>query len=378
MNPLRVLLVDDNPDDRALAARELRKRFPEAQITQVFAADQFEAALKQGEVDVVITDYQLGWSNGIAVLQRVKASLADIPVIMFTGTAQQEDAVAAMKAGLDEFVVKSVRHFVRLPVAVEAVIQHGMQRRALRQSERLAVIGRLTSTVMHEIRNPLESVQGLLHLLGKDRNATDDIRHLAQSAEVQLSHIQEIIGRTLNLSRESAAPMSIDLGKITDDVLKFYTGRMELNRIEVARDYGVDCRVEGYAGETRQVISNVVANALDAMGRGGKLSVHIRRRQNDHRRGISYIVRDTGPGIPREHYARIFQPFFTTKGDKGTGLGLWIVDEIVRRRGGHIRLRTSMRAGRSGTCFRIFLPDTVTGANVTGLERTSGAHSAER
>ena len=152
---------------------------------------------------------------------------------------------------------------------------------------------------------------------------------------------------------------------------------MELNRIEVARDYGADCRVEGYVGETRQVISNVLANALDAIGRGGKLTVHIRRRRNGNETGVSYMVRDTGPGIPRQHHARIFQPFFTTKGDRGSGLGLWIVDEILRRRGGRIHLRTSTRVGRSGTCFRIFMPDTVPTTATNEKARKRDATSAE-
>jgi signal transduction histidine kinase len=357
MEPLRLLLVDDNPDDRALAVRELRKSYPDAQVEQVFTAAQLEAALKKTDFDVVITDYQLGWSNGITVLQRVKSTLPDTPVIMFTATAQQEDAVNAMKAGLDEYVVKSVKHFVRLPLAVDAVVQSARQRKALRQSERLAVVGRLTSTVMHEIRNPLESAQGLLYVLAQDNEATDEIRQLAQSVQVQLSHVQEIINRTLSLSRESAAPVSLDLGKVTDEILKFYSGRMELNRIAVDRRYGVNCRFEGYIGETRQVVSNIIANALDAISRDGTLTIRIRRQVANGRPGITYLVRDTGPGIPAQYQEAVFQPFFTTKGEKGSGLGLWIVDEIVRRRGGTLWLRTSTRTGRSGTCFRVFLPD---------------------
>jgi signal transduction histidine kinase len=374
MDPLRILLIDDNPDDRALATRELRKRFPNVQVEQIFTAAQLEGALEAGNFDVVITDYQLGWSNGIAVLQRVKATLPDIPVIMFTATAQQEDAVAAMKAGLDEYVIKSVKHFVRLPVAVEAVIQNAKQRKVLRETERLAVIGRLTSTVMHEIRNPLESALGLLYMLAREKGASDEMRQLTQSVQVQLSQIQDIIARTLNLSRESAAPVSIDLCNVTDEVLKFYTGRMELNRITIERDYGVNCLTEGYIGETRQVISNILANAIDAIGRDGTIRVRIRRRSIGNVPGVVYMVHDTGSGIPTQHYQRVFQPFFTTKGDKGTGLGLWIVDEIVRRRGGRIRLRTSTRLGRSGTCFRVFLPDHAGAAHITGSQEAADAN----
>ena len=143
-NPLRVLLVDDNPDDRALAIRELRKAFPQVRVREIFTPAQLEEALQTRDFDVVITDYQLGWSNGIAVLRAVKAARSETPVIMFTATAQQEDAVAAMKAGLDEYVIKSMKHFVRLPVAIEAVLEHAQQREVLRHTEQLAILGRLT------------------------------------------------------------------------------------------------------------------------------------------------------------------------------------------------------------------------------------------
>jgi signal transduction histidine kinase len=195
---------------------------------------------------------------------------------------------------------------------------------------------------------------------------------------VQLSQIQDIITRTLSLSRESASPAAIDICKLTDEVLKFYSGRMELNRIRVVRDYAIHCYVEGFIGETRQVITNLLSNAVDAIGRDGTLRVRVRRKSAGGMRGVSYLVHDTGPGIGKQNYERIFQPFFTTKGDKGTGLGLWIVDEIVRRRGGRIRVRTSTRLGRSGTCFRIFLPDNASAnAPDAGPQRTTGAGSSQ-
>jgi signal transduction histidine kinase len=372
-NPLRVLLVDDNPDDRALAIRELRKRFPDLHVHEVCTAAQLEIAFKALDFDIVITDYQLGWSNGIAVLQAAKAARPDIPVIMFTATAQQEDAVAAMKAGLDEYVIKSIKHFVRLPVAVEAVLQHAQQRVALRNSERLAVLGRLTSSVVHEIRNPLESAQGLLYMIVQNEQTGDQVRQLAQSVAVELNHVQEIIGRTLNVSRESPAPVSVDLAKITDEILEFYRRQMELNHITVVKRYAVNSLVDGYVGEVRQIISNLLANALDAMGRNGVITIRTRRmRDLQGNEGVSYLICDTGAGIPWQYRQKVMQPFFTTKGEKGTGLGLWIVDEIVRRRGGTIAMRSNTRFSRSGTCFRIFLPIAV-GRTHDANGRTSAA-----
>jgi signal transduction histidine kinase len=356
-NPIRVLLVDDNPDDRALALRELRKAFPDVRVREIFTPAQLEDALKTLDFDIAITDYQLGWSNGIAVLRAVKAARAETPVIMFTATAQQEDAVSAMKAGLDEYVIKSMKHFVRLPVAVEAVLERAQQREVLRHTEQLAILGRLTSSVMHEIRNPLEAAQGLLYLIVQDLHASEKVRAFAQSITMELNHVQEIIGRTLNMSRESPAPVLVDLGKVTDDVLQFYRRQIDLEHINIVRRYAVNSLAEGYIGEVRQIISNLLANALDAVSHNGTIIVRTRRVKNVRGvEGVSYLVCDTGHGIAPQHRNKVLQPFFTTKGEKGTGLGLWIVDEILGRRGGRISIRSSTQLGRSGTCFRIFLP----------------------
>ncbi|GIX47811.1 MAG: hybrid sensor histidine kinase/response regulator [Candidatus Tectimicrobiota bacterium] len=128
-SPLHVLLVDDNPDDRLLVARELQREFAELQVTQVFQAEDFAQALARGGIDLVITDYQLRWSDGLAVLRAVKARWPDCPVIMFTATGSEEVAVAAMKAGLDDYVLKSPKHYVRLPAAVRAALERAATRR---------------------------------------------------------------------------------------------------------------------------------------------------------------------------------------------------------------------------------------------------------
>jgi PAS domain S-box-containing protein len=120
---LRILLIDDSPDDRMLAARHLRQAFADVQITEVGTAAKFKQALAEAWFNVVITDYQLHWSNGLVVLKTIKAHYSDCPVIMFTSTATQATALEAMKSGLDDYVVKSPRHYVRLPAAVEAALE---------------------------------------------------------------------------------------------------------------------------------------------------------------------------------------------------------------------------------------------------------------
>jgi PAS domain S-box-containing protein len=120
---LRLLIVDDNPDDRTLTARELRQAFAEVQIIEVGTAAQFEQALARTAFDVVITDYQLHWNDGITILRIIKAHYPDRPVIMFTNTATQAIALEAMKLGLDDYVIKSPSHYARLPAAVESALE---------------------------------------------------------------------------------------------------------------------------------------------------------------------------------------------------------------------------------------------------------------
>jgi len=117
-NPLRILLIDDNPDDRALVIRELRKDFPGLQVEQITEASGLAQALEAGNFDLVITDYQLHWTDGLKILHAFKSRWPDRPVVMFTGTGSEEIAVEAMKAGLDDYVLKSPKHFVRLPLSV--------------------------------------------------------------------------------------------------------------------------------------------------------------------------------------------------------------------------------------------------------------------
>jgi len=132
--PLRLLLIDDNPDDRALTLRELKKEF-EIQVQEIVDSQGLVSALKEGDFDIAITDYQLKWSNGLEILGKIKSRYPDCPVIMFTGTGNEEIAVEAMKDGLDDYVVKSPKHFKRLPAAIKAAMQQARQRQTIRETQ---------------------------------------------------------------------------------------------------------------------------------------------------------------------------------------------------------------------------------------------------
>jgi signal transduction histidine kinase len=134
-------------------------------------------------------------------------------------------------------------------------------------------------------------------------------------------------------------------------------------RVSVEKRYEIDGDIKGFPGELRQVFSNLIINALEAMGRDGRLVVHIypTRSSGTSKDGVRVVIADTGPGIAAEVRRQIFEPFFTTKGEKGTGLGLWVTHGIVQKHGGAIQVRSSTRANNSGTVFSLVFPaDSIT------------------
>ena len=357
--PVRVLLIDDNPDDRALLIRVLQREIAGVIVHEVYDAATFEQALEQGSFDIVITDFRLGWIDGVSVLKRIKSKFVDKPVIMFTATANQEDAVEAMRAGLDDYLIKSPKHFTRVPVAVQTVLQLSKLRAALRDTERLAMVGRMMATIAHEINNPLESLNGLMYMIAQDDTLSESARALIAASQMELGRIAEVVKRTLGLTRETALPVRFSLQALIEDLLKVYARRFEANAIQVTTHFQGDSDIEGFPGEMRQVISNLIVNAIDALQQRGKISIDLfqsRNWANTEERGIALVIADNGPGIPVEYRRRVFEPFFTTKGERGTGLGLWITDALVRKHGGSVRFRSSTSARNHGTCFQVFLP----------------------
>jgi signal transduction histidine kinase len=194
----------------------------------------------------------------------------------------------------------------------------------------------------------------------QDAQLSSPTRALVAASHVEVSRISEVVKRTLGLTRETASPVSVSLRSVIEDLIKIYQRRFESNAIQVVTHFKDDGEIEGFPGELRQIVSNLIVNAIDALQQRGKLWLGLFRTRNwasaDAEGGIALVVADNGPGIPAEYRQKIFEPFFTTKGERGTGLGLWITDALVRKHGGSLRFRTSTRPGKNGTCFHIFLP----------------------
>jgi len=226
---------------------------------------------------------------------------------------------------------------------------------AIRRSEKLATAGRLAASIAHEINNPLEAVINLLYLARHD--STHAVEYLNQ-AEQEVGRVARLAQQTLGFVRDTSSPGSMDPAAIMDEILLLYSRKLEGRKIHVTRRYRDRCSVSGYSGELRQLLSNLLVNAVEAMHEGGSLQVRVAagRDWSDGREGVRITVADNGSGIPRNHLRQIFEPFFTTKKDTGTGLGLWVSHGIVQKHGGSIRVRSRAEGRSTGTVFSIFIP----------------------
>lgn len=228
---------------------------------------------------------------------------------------------------------------------------------ALQRSEKLATAGRLTAAIAHEINNPLEAITNLLYLARRDPARAD--QHL-EMVEREVQRIADIAQQTLGYIREVSEPKALNVSSTLDEVLQLYSAKLMTKRIDVQREFRNGCEIRGFAGELRQLFSNLLVNAVEAMPNGGRLRLRVgaaHEYSGDHRAGVRVIFADNGIGISRQDRPRLFEPFYTTKTDSGTGLGLWLSEGIVRKHHGRIQVRSSSRPGRSGTIFSLFLPD---------------------
>ena len=483
--PLRVLLVEDNPDDALLLERHLRRNGFLPRITRVETAAEMLSALDLPDLpDVILADYNLPNFSGPAALQLLHASTFDLPFIMLSGAVSEEMAVDSMRAGAHDYVTK--QNLARLVPALERELKEVSARRdrlaaeialqasearfhrlveamplglticdtsgeiiyanlaierllgyapgeitsrrvslnsicpsvnnlqstgifakpfeavcfttsgatvqvligvavlnpeqpagqrqiaafvadlslqkqseeVLRRTEKLAVAGRFAASIAHEINNPLEAITNCLYLLAQTKLTADGINYL-DLAQRELDRVAHITMQTLRFYRRSTRPGLVDVHELIETVLTIFQNRLRNADIEVVRDLRPIPAVFGHDGEIRQVLANLVGNAIDALPNGGCIVLRtapVNRRSGQE--AVSVTVADTGTGMDGATLQRIFEPFFSTKGITGTGLGLWISQEIIGRHSGALTVRsrpsTGSRAG--GTVFRILLP----------------------
>lgn len=233
------------------------------------------------------------------------------------------------------------------------VTERKLTEAALLRSEKLAAMGRLASTVAHEINNPLEAVTNLLYLAGSSAEVQEPSQSYISMAERELSRLSNITRLTLGFVRSSAEITDVDVAQVVDDVLSIFQHRLENKSVQVVRQYEPDIKIAIAPHELRQVVTNLIANAADALSANNPILTITTSREETN---AVLLVEDNGCGIPEQNIPRIFEPFFTTKAEVGTGIGLWVTREIVDRHTGTVTVESGDLAPHVVTRFRVELP----------------------
>jgi len=356
-------------------------------LETVGTREEFFSRLRSGQVDLI-----LAATTGLPglpvseVLEYAGNTSVRVPLVMIGKEGEEQDAVQALRDGVSDYV--RLTQLGRLPAIIERALReqrnNDRQNRAqieleraadvLRENQKLLTLGRLAASIAHEINNPLESVTNLLYLMEIDQTSPEKSTDYLKLAQRELNRVVQICKQTLMFSRETSTPVRIQLAELIEEVLVLYGRKIADKNLRVVRQYESSGSVTAFPGEMRQVLSNLITNAIEASAANGKLVLRIRdaRKWSDLGVvGLRFSVADNGSGISAEARKRLGEPFFTTKGQAGTGLGLWVTRSILSRYGGNLQVRSSTSEVRHGTVFSVFLP-----TNMRPLVVVTGGNSA--
>jgi signal transduction histidine kinase len=302
------------------------------------------SASKQDAVRMV--KHGVAGSAIVAPLHKLRKELGTVYFLLESGKRTYTEADLVYAEDLAD----------RISLALDNARLYGAQRsaqEALVQSEKLAAAGRLSAAIAHELNNPLEAITNLLFLIETDPDLPETSRNYAKDALSELERLSHITRQSLGFYRELTTAQDFNVSENVQDTLDLYARRLSARGIVITTDYDATLTVCAVRGEIRQVVSNLIVNALDAMDQGG----HLRVRTYQSEKGEAGIsVRDDGPGIPEKIRSRIFEPFFTTKPGTGTGLGLWVSDTIIRKHRGRFEIQSQREGNQRGTTMSVLLP----------------------
>ncbi|HEX5434386.1 MAG TPA: ATP-binding protein [Candidatus Angelobacter sp.] len=370
-NPdLRILvLARIGRDTELLCAALHRHGFT---CTPVSSQDDIFHELKLGAGAAIVTEESLnGAAENWGRQLQAQPPWSDLPVIMLTGAGGSRfTARSPLYRSYSSITLleRPVRSEVLLS-AVEAALRARMRQYevrdymnrqaesqdALRRTEKLAVAGRMAASIAHEINNPLAAITNLLYLVSTSQDL-ETVKKYTAIAQDELRRVSDIANQTLRFYRAPKPPEQVKVSEVADSALALFRSKMRTQNIKVHRDYAEHAEITISLGELRQVLVNLIANAIDALPNGGNLRLRTSsvRNSRDRRKGVSISVADDGQGISPDARKRLFSPFFTTKGTTGTGLGLWLTRDILEHQRGYIRCRN--HHSPHGAVFIIWLP----------------------
>jgi signal transduction histidine kinase len=375
---LKVLIVEDSPDDAALVLRKLRHGGYELVWERVETAEAMNAALEHAEWDVILSDYTMPHFSALQALETLKSKQLDIPFIIISGTIGEETAVLALKAGAQDYLIKG--RLARLVPALEREIReaHSRLERKLaeaenrkleeqfHQAQKMEAVGRLAGGLAHDFNNFLSAINGYCQVMLNTLDRSDPTRAWLEEIKKAGDHAGSLMRELLAFSRRQVLVTQVlDLNEVVvgvENMLRHLIGK------------GVDLvtlpgpalgQVKADAARIKQVIVNLAVNARDAMPEGGRLTIETSNVELDAAsaqrhpsvtpgRYVLLAVSDTGIGMDAQTQAHVFEPFFTTKDEgKGTGLGLAMVYGTVKQSGGAVWVDSEPGQGAK---FTIYLP----------------------
>jgi signal transduction histidine kinase len=246
-------------------------------------------------------------------------------------------------------------HPLRTIGVLHDVTQRTLEQQAQLRNEKLLAAGRLAHSIAHELNNPLSAATNLLYIIKDDRSLSRAGKQYAAMAEEELRRLTNTAKQALGFYRENAQPGPLLMNELVEEVVSDFSRNVPAS-VTLEVEQGPVMPLEAVRGELRQAFSNLVANALQAVGESGKVKISVEAARPPLRRGVRVMVQDDGSGIPGENLAAVFEPFFTTRPEAGSGLGLWLAKEIIEKHGGSIEVHSSVAEEDHGTTFVVFLP----------------------
>ena len=354
----RILHLESEHGRSGVVEQLFQKHFEDISYTRVATREAYTEAVSKLAFDLVV----VGAKNG-GLLSDSPLN-TESPVIYLASTDEERRRVQASIPGLwcavlgsdaDEFVLAARRalEFAGLKRSHEAMEGELAQaKNLLLKCQKSITIGRLLGSIAHEINNPLEAVSNLVYLAQRNSDNTESLLRALDLAERELQRVGEITKQMLTFHRDTKDVQVVRVTELLESVLSLYEARIAQHKIDVIRQYRSVGALAIYPGELRQILSNLIANAIDALPDGGHLIVRVQERRRSQPK-LCITIADTGIGMSREESRRIGELFYTTKGESGTGLGMWVSRQLIAKHDGALHAYSSKRSGRSGTAFHL-------------------------